>query len=132
MSSTLFCGGGGVARPSVSPVLYRLQASRLVFKRRLYQDLDSEDKLAQKLLYYQTLVSICDESLPTLEKQLLRFLALHRIIDEKLKPEPIGVPYVAHFSLSRSLCLFALFFFLSASHLFHQSYPSLCWCWCVL
>jgi len=79
-------------RPSVSPVLYRQQASRLVFKRRLYQDLTSEDMLAQKLLYYQTLVSICDESLPSAEKQLLKFLALHRIIDEKLKPDPIGTP----------------------------------------
>lgn len=77
-------------RPSVSPVLYRQQASRLVFKRRLYQDLTSEDLLAQKLLYFQTIMSICDESLPTQEKQLLRFLALHRVLMDKLKPEAIG------------------------------------------
>jgi len=78
-------------RPSVSPVLYKQQASRLVFKRRLYQDLSSEDQLAQQLLYYQTLVSICDEGLPLAnEKQLLKVLAMHRILDDKLKPPPIG------------------------------------------
>jgi len=78
-------------RPTISPVLYRQQAARMVFKRRLYQDLVSQDKLAQQLLYYQTMVSLCDESLPTNEKTMVKFLALHRLIDEQLKPQPIGV-----------------------------------------
>jgi len=77
-------------RPSVSPVLYKQQQARLVFKRRLYQDLTSNDKLAQKLLYYQTLVSICDEGLPCSEKQMLKFLALHRIVDAQLKSAPVA------------------------------------------
>jgi hypothetical protein len=91
LCSDLFvCGVHCTARPSVSPVLYRQQAQRLVFKRRLYCDLTSEDKLAQQLLYYQTLVSICDDSLPIPERQLLKILALHRLIDERAKPQPIG------------------------------------------
>ncbi len=48
---------GGAARPSVSPVLYKAQQARLVFKRRLYQDLTSPDTLVQKLLYYQVCVA---------------------------------------------------------------------------
>jgi len=77
-------------RPSVSPVLYKSQAARLVFKRRLYTDLTSEDPLATKLLYYQALIAICDESLPCAEKELLRLLAMHRIIDNAVKTEPIA------------------------------------------
>jgi len=70
--------------------VYKAQSARLVFKRRLYQDLTSPDKLAQKLLYYQTLVSICDEGLPCTEKQMHRFLAMHRVIDQKMQPTPIA------------------------------------------
>jgi hypothetical protein len=70
--------------------LYKQQATRLVFKRRLYQDLTSQDKLAQKLLYYQTLVSVCDESLPCTADQMLKFLAMHRIVDERMKSEPVA------------------------------------------
>src|SRR5688572_24190557 len=51
-------------RPSASPVVYKQMPARLVFKRRLYTDLTSPDTMATKLLYYQTLVDICNESLP--------------------------------------------------------------------
>ncbi len=79
-------------RPSVSPVLYKQQAARLVFKRRLYTDLTSPDPMAQRLLYYQTLVDICNDNLPVDVDQQIKLCALHRVLDQGLNKEPIADP----------------------------------------
>jgi hypothetical protein len=54
------------------------------------------------------MVSICDEGLPCSEKQMHRFLALHRMVDQKLATTPVATAYVHCAALLCSLPCAAL------------------------